>query len=228
MEDFAPAVGPATTIIPILNGMKHIDILGARFGQEKVVGGVCKIGVTLDEQGRIVHFNETHVLGYGELNGTVSDRIGRADGFLRDAGFDAQLSTDIRNEMWRKWIMLSCLGGVTCLMRGNIGEIANAPGGKAAALQILAEVAAVARAAGASASDAFIQDVAAMLTDENSSGASSMYRDLRKGHPVEAEQIIGDLVARARAHSVVTPLLDVVYANLSVYQNRRLGDGAHE
>lgn len=220
MADFAPAVGPATTVVPILNGMRHVDTLSTRFGRERVVGGVCKIGATVDDEGRIVHFNETHVLSYGELDGASSDRIRNLDGFMREAGFDAQLSTDIRNEMWRKWIMLASLGGLTCLMRGNIGEIAGASGGKAAALQVLSEVVAVARAEGAVASDAFIQDVATMLTAENSSGASSMYRDLQKGNPIEAEQFIGDLVVRARAHSVVTPLLDVVLANLSVYQNR--------
>jgi 2-dehydropantoate 2-reductase len=220
MEDFAPAVGTATTIVPILNGMKHVDMLRGRFGHDAVAGGVCKIGVTVDEQGRIVHFNETHMLSYGELNGAVGDRIRRVDGFMRDAGFDARLSTDIKGELWQKWVMLASLGGVTCLMRGNIGEVAAATGGKAVALQILSEVVSVARREGASVSDAFVQDVAKMLTDESSSGASSMYRDLQKGNPVEAEQIIGDLVARARRHAQTAPLLDAAYASLSVYQKR--------
>ena len=219
MGDFAPAVGPATTVIPILNGMKHVDALSARFGRERIVGGVCKIGATVDDERRIVHFNETHVLSYGELDGSVSERIRRVDGLMRDAHFAALLSTDIRNEMWRKWIMLASLGGLTCLMRGNVGEIAGATGGKAVALRILTEVVAAARAQGAVASDSFVQGVATMLTDENSSGASSMYRDLQKGNPIEAEQIIGDLVAGARARSVATPMLDVVLASLSVYQN---------
>lgn len=220
MEDFAPAVGPATTIIPVLNGMRHIDTLRGRFGQERVAGGVCKIGATMDEDARIVHFNETHILSYGELNGAASDRIRQVDGFMRGAGFDARLSADIRDELWQKWIMLAGLGGVTCLMRGNIGEVAAAPGGKAVALQILSEVVAVARAEGASASDEFVQDVATMLTADGSSGASSMYRDLQKGNPVETEQIVGDLVARARSHALATPLLDAAHASLSVYQKR--------
>jgi 2-dehydropantoate 2-reductase len=220
MADFAPAVGPATTIVPVLNGMKHIDLLRGRFGQERVAGGVCKIGATVDEDARIIHFNEMHTLIFGELNGATGDRIRQVDGFMREAGFDARLSEEIQGELWRKWIMLAGLGAVTGLMRGNIGEVAAAPGGKAVALQILSEVVAVARGEGASPSDDFVKDVAAMLTADGSSGASSMYRDLRKGNPIEVEQIIGDLVARARSHALATPFLDVAYASLSIYQKR--------
>src|SRR5947209_7741418 len=34
MEQFAPAVGPSTMILPILNGMAHLDRLSARFGAD--------------------------------------------------------------------------------------------------------------------------------------------------------------------------------------------------
>lgn len=225
IEDFAPAVGSGTMILPVLNGMKHLDILRDRFGGDRVVGGVCKIGATVDDGGRIVHFNETHTISYGEMNGATTDRIRQMHAFMRDAGFDARLSANIENEMWRKWIMLASLGGVTCLMRGNIGEIAGATGGKAVALKILSEVVAVARSQGVSVSDGLAHEVGLVLTAEGSPTASSMYRDLRKGNQIEAEQIIGDLIDRARAPAVATPLLDIVHANLAVYQNRACRGG---
>src|SRR3984885_13819708 len=43
MSDFALAVGPETMILPALNGMRHIDLLIARFGQRVVLGGVCLV-----------------------------------------------------------------------------------------------------------------------------------------------------------------------------------------
>ena len=45
-----------------------------------------------------------------------------------------------------------------------------------------------------------------------------MYRDLMKGFPVEADQIVGDLIARAKTANVPMPLLSAAYVNLSVYQ----------
>jgi 2-dehydropantoate 2-reductase len=45
-----------------------------------------------------------------------------------------------------------------------------------------------------------------------------MYRDLRKGAPVEADRILGDLIERGDAHGVATPLLKAAFVNLRVYQ----------
>jgi 2-dehydropantoate 2-reductase len=47
-----------------------------------------------------------------------------------------------------------------------------------------------------------------------------MYRDLGHGGRIEADQIIGDLLARARRANIATPLLTAVYAQLCVYQSR--------
>jgi 2-dehydropantoate 2-reductase len=47
-----------------------------------------------------------------------------------------------------------------------------------------------------------------------------MYRDLQKGHRVEADEIIGDLVRRGREAGIATPLLTAAYAHLGVYTGR--------
>ncbi len=220
MEDFAPAVGPRTMIIPILNGMKHLDILAARFGGQAVIGGVCKIASTLDQSGRIVQSHTFHDLIYGELDGASSSRIRALDEFMRGAGFDAKLSLHITRELWEKWTLLASLGAITCLMRGTIGEVEAVPGGRAFALSVLAEVTAVVSAAGEAPSEAYLDQIRTLLTAKESSQASSMFRDLRQNFPIEADHIIGDLIARARKVNLDTPLLDIVYSNLSVYQNQ--------
>lgn len=142
------------------------------------------------------------------------------DGFMQGAGFDARLSPVIEREMWEKWILLASLGAINSLMRGNIGEIATAPGGADFAVNLMDEAIAAARAVGTSPSDEFISTAREMLTRQGSVQTSSMYRDLQQGKPVEVEQIIGDLVRRARAAHVSTPLLSAAFANLSIYQSR--------
>jgi 2-dehydropantoate 2-reductase len=227
IDDFAPAVERETMILSVLNGMKHIDVLASRFGKHSIVGCVCKVATRVDKQGRIVQLNKLHDLAYGEIDGAPSARTDRLDEAIKAAGFDARLSRTIEQEMWQKWILLATLGGITCLMRGNVGDIEAVPGGSEFVLRFLDEVCAVISANGHPPSEAFLSGTRAQLTQKGSVMTSSMYRDLEQGWPVEAEQILGDLLDRARRASVDTPLLAAAFANLSVYQSR-LGQPRHE
>jgi len=220
IDDFAAAVGPETTIIPTLNGMRHLDILEERFGKEPVAGGVCKVAATIDPDGRIVQLAEFQELVYGERDGSVSQRMERLHAFMQGAGFDARLSHSIEYEMWEKWAMLATLGGITCLMRGNIGEVVAAPGGASFILSFLDEVVSVASAVGEAPKPAFLEGARKTLTTPGSTQSPSMFRDLLQGSPIEADQIIGDLLARGTNAGIPTPLLAAAYAHLSVYQQR--------
>jgi 2-dehydropantoate 2-reductase len=218
IADLAPYVNERTTILPLLNGMKHMDALRSRFGEPQVLGGVARIATSLDEQGRILDQASFHDLSYGEWSGVRSSRILALDEFMRGAGFDARLSTEIEREMWEKWAMLASLGAVTCLMDGDIGSVARAPGGIEFVQRLFAEVVATIGAAWGALAEPFKSQVLALLTDRSSRLTSSMYRDMKGGHRIEADQIIGDLVRRAAATGVATPLLSTVLARLSVYE----------
>lgn len=217
LADIAAAVGPETMILPVLNGMQHMDILAQRFGPRAVVGGVCKVATTLDEEGRILQLSTLQDLAYGELDGAPSPRMERLDAALAGAGFPARLSARIAQEMWEKWTLLAALGGITCLMRGTIGEVEAAPGGRDFAHAVLAEVVSVISAAGVAPGADHVEATRALLTQAGSPMTSSMYRDLQKGAPVEADQILGDLVARGAKAGIAAPLLAAAYTNLSVY-----------
>jgi 2-dehydropantoate 2-reductase len=220
ISDFAAYVSERTVILPVLNGMRHMDVLRSQFGAPHVLGGVARVSTTLDEQGRIVDRSDFHDLVYGEWSGEKSQRILNLDEFMRGAGFDARLSTEIERAMWEKWAMLASLGAITCLMDGNIGQVARAAGGTDLARALFDEVLAAVAAAWRALSDKFTSQVQALLTDRASTLTSSMYRDMKSGQRVEADQIIGDLVARAGALGVSTPLLSAVLVRLRVYEQR--------
>jgi 2-dehydropantoate 2-reductase len=220
MNDFAAAVGPETIIFPVLNGLRHIDILTKRFGEDAVIGGVCLVAAEIDHQGRIVQLADFQRLVYGERNGESTPRLKALDAMLQGAGFDAVLSPDIMQAMWEKWVQLARLGAITCLMRGTIGEIVAAPGGAELAIDALNESVAVATACDQKPSEKVLSRHAAAMTAPGSSLTSSMSRDLRKGAPVEADQILGDFIERGSARGVTTPLLKAAFVNLRVYQDR--------
>jgi 2-dehydropantoate 2-reductase len=219
LDDLGPAVGPETMILPVLNGMGHVGILAARFGARAVVGCVCKVASLLDDRGRIVQLSGLQELAYGEMSGAPSDRVDRLDAVMRGTGFDARLSRTIEREMWEKWVLIASLGGITCLMRGHVGEI-EAAGGVPFVLRFLDEVVSVVTAIGHPPSQAFVAGARALLTAKGSIQTSSMYRDLQKGLPIEADSIIGDLLAHARRLDVPTPLLAATYTHLLIYQGR--------
>jgi 2-dehydropantoate 2-reductase len=146
IDDFAAAVGPQTVVVPVLNGMRHMDLLMERFGKCGVLGGVCFVATEMDPQGRIAQLADFQSLRYGELDGQNTERVEAVDQAFRSAGFDAAISTHIRQDMWQKWVQLASLGAITCLLRGNIGEIVAVPGGAELSLTALSECAAIAAA----------------------------------------------------------------------------------
>jgi 2-dehydropantoate 2-reductase len=220
ISDFAPAVSDRTMILPILNGMKHMDTLAAHFGARAVIGGACKAATMLDKQGRIVQLTKLQDLAYGEMDGSRSERVSRLDEFMQGAGFDARISPSIALEMWQKWTLLATLGGVTCLMRGNTGEIEAAHGGREFLTGFLNEVVSVIQAAGAPLGEAFIAATSEALLKSGAPTTSSLYRDLQEGNRVEADQILGDLLLRGVQAGLRAPLISAAYTQLCVYQNR--------
>ena len=220
MKDFAPAVGPNSLILPVLNGMAHMARLEARFSRDALIGGACRIAVTLQD-GVIRQLMPLQQIGYGELDGAESERVRAVDAAMQGVGFDASISSTILPDMWEKWVQLASLGGANCLLRGSIGEIVAAPGGQATALAILQEAADVARSCGYPPSDRFMSTATTSLTQPGSPLASSMYRDLKGGAAVEVDAILQDLVDRGHANGVNTPLLRAAAAQLHLYQAAR-------
>jgi 2-dehydropantoate 2-reductase len=216
IEGFAPAVGPDTAILPLLNGMDHLDRLDQRFGAGHVLGGLCQISSSLDPDGRILHLNDMHVLVFGERDNARSARIEAIAPALSGCGFEAQLSAGILQDMWEKWVFIATAAGINCLLRGTVGDIvaADAAG---LALTLLDECAAIAAGQGFPPREAMLQRSRALFTEPGSPLTASMLRDLERGAPIEAGHVIGDLLRRGAGQS----LLSVVHAHLRVYEARR-------
>jgi 2-dehydropantoate 2-reductase len=224
IASFAPAVGPGTAILPLLNGMRHLDILEARFGRGPVLGGLCYIAATLDEQRAIVHLNNDHELAFGERDGGPTDRIRAIAGEMTGVVFKARASEKILQDMWEKWVFLATLAGGTCLMRAAIGDITGAPGGKDFMLGLLNECRAVAQANRHAPQDGFMDRTRAALTAPGSTLTASMLRDIERRAPIEADQIVGDLIRRGSesgAGLAKLSLLRVAYVRLKAYEARQ-------
>jgi 2-dehydropantoate 2-reductase len=221
MDAFAPAVGAKTTILPMLNGMRHIEALSQRFGAERVIGGLCLISATRDADGTILHLNDLHALVLGELEEGVSARIAKISDALSGAGFEARPSLEIRQDMWEKWVFLATTAATNCLMRGAIGDVVAAGAAELVALQLLQECGAIATANGHEPRADFLARTRAMVSAEGSPMIASMLRDLEAGRRVEGDAILGDLIKRADGASLEPRLLQLAHANVRTYEARR-------
>lgn len=223
LDDLAPAMGPATAILPVLNGMAHLDALDARFGAERVLGGSCSIVATLGPDGAIRHMSEMCSLTYGERDGTRSARIEAVDALMRGPKFQPRLSEAIVLEMWEKWVFLAALAGATTLMRAAVCDIVAAPGGRDFIAALHAECTAIAAASGYAPRAAVSERALAQLTAPGSSFTASMLRDIEGRGRIEADHIVGDLIARGRRllPDTAFPVLERVYTALKAYEARR-------
>lgn len=228
IADVAPAVGPQTAVLPILNGMNHLDALDATFGAERVLGGSCAIVATLTKAGEIRQMSELHTLTYGERDGSRSTRVQAIETQMQGVRFQARLSDKVVLEMWEKWVFLATLAGSTTLMRGTIGDIVGAPGGKAFVEALIEECRVVADASGFGPREKVFEGARKTLTSEASPMTASMLRDIENGARIEVDHIIGDLIARGRkaAPGSARPLLEQVYTHLRTYQSRREREAA--
>ncbi|WP_314612731.1 ketopantoate reductase family protein [Streptomyces stackebrandtii] len=222
VEDIAPAVGPDTAVVPLLNGLAHIDVLNARFGASAVLGGVAKVVTTLDDSGDIRRLAPLAHLAFGEQDGTVSARVERIRAVFDASGIDAPVPDQVITAMWHKWVFITTFGAVTSLMRGTVGDVYDTPGGPALGPAVLDEAAAVAAAAGHPVPEAERAATLAVVSASGSPMVPSLYRDLTAGHPTEVEHLFGDLTDRARDLGVATPLLDLATLHLRVHQRRAL------
>jgi 2-dehydropantoate 2-reductase len=103
VDSFAPIVAAGTTFLPLLNGIRHLDFLGDRFGRSAVLGGQTMISAARDADGRILHINDSDYTTFGELDGSVRERTGAIVSALSGARLETHLSENIQNEMWEKW-----------------------------------------------------------------------------------------------------------------------------
>ncbi|MBS7788828.1 ketopantoate reductase family protein [Roseococcus sp. SDR] len=221
MASIAPAMDAGTAILPVLNGLSHIETLQARFGAERVLGGLCKIQATLTPVGVVKQLNDWRWLTFGEVAGGLSERVTALEAaFAAARGMEAKAVPNIAQRMWEKLVHLGTSAIGTVLMRANVGEIVRG-GGSVWLQEVLARNAAIAAHHGHPMPDAFMAEYRALFSEADSAYATSMLRDIEAGHRIEGEHILGFLAEAAKRAGVETAIHDAAALNARAYEQRR-------
>jgi 2-dehydropantoate 2-reductase len=221
IEAIAPAMDGRAAVVPMLNGMSHVDRLDERFGRAHVIGGTCQINVHLAKDGVIHHNDPLQRLTFGERDAASAERAQQLAGALAKTKLDWKQSKNIELDLWEKIVFLSALAATTCLFRGNVGEIIAAPGGRETMERALAANVETATRAGFTPRPALIEGATKRLTDPQGTWSASMLRDLEAGGPVEADHVIGWMLDEARKHGANDTVLSLAYTHLKTYEARR-------
>lgn len=221
IKTVAPFVGPSTAILPLLNGVAHINQLNESFGAERVLGGVAKIAVTMSPDGVIKHLNDWRFVTFGEQNGEMSARIEALKAAFDKTSVIAKTVPNIMQTMWDKVVHLSTVAGMTCTMRASVGDIARTDAGTSLMITLLERNAAIAAAEGFKPSEEFLSEYRTLFRDKTSGYTASMLRDIERNGPVEADHILGFMLEKAKQHGLDPSMHQFIYTHLQAYEQRR-------
>ncbi|EJQ52520.1 2-dehydropantoate 2-reductase [Bacillus cereus BAG6X1-2] len=216
--DLKPFVGKNTVIIPLLNGIAQLSLLQKEFGEEKVIGGLCFIETTLNNEGDVVQTSVANRLVFGEIKPQDSERIKRISKTFADTKASFVLSENILQDMWHKYLFITVMSGVTTLMRAPIGLIRESDGGREFIRNLFEESVQIMKSMEAPVKDNIVEEHMKTIDKISYDMKSSMQRDMEKGSLIEGKHLQGYLLKLAEEMSIDVPLLSVVYQNLKVYE----------
>ena len=222
MAAIAPAMGEQSVILPLLNGVRHIDALTERFGAERVLGGLTVINAALMADGTIQQSQvRINLNAIGEFDGRGSPRCAAIKTALEAGGIPIQVSDSILAGMWMKFFGFACNATIATLTRSRAGTIARSACGASFVSAVIEECARVVTAVGYPPPGDMAGIIRGLFSQPDSSYGPSILIDMEDGRPTEGEHTIGDLVARAARAGVSTPILSAALCNLQAYEINR-------
>ena len=210
-----PLVGEHTMILPLLNGMEHMDTLFNAFGKEHVLGGLCRISAVIGAPGIIRHVGVKPYIAYGEWDNSKSKRIQDLHALFNSInGIIAENPADIQTAMWEKFIFISGTSGVGAYTRQTTGEYRSNPESRTLLINAMKETAAIARARGVPIADDFVEATMQRIDNLPPEMTASMQKDMMAGKPSELNEQTGAVIRMGKSAGVPTPTHEKLFAAL--------------
>ena len=223
IEAISPAMGPKSAVLPILNGVNHIDILSEKFGPERTLGGVTQFLVNQSKDGTIsptFHGSGGQKTLFGELNGKISERCVAILHHMKKTMPDATITEDIMGELWKKLSGAGPSFAVASLLQVRAGRVATTDSGRSVVAGIFNECAAICTSEGYPPPDG-VRDVLVhdLWGQVNSNYGPALLADIENMRPTEGEHVVGDLVRRGKKYGIHTPLMEAALCRLQIYDS---------
>lgn len=215
IETMKPLIGSETAILPLMNGIEHIDLLTDSFGEKHVLGGLCRISSFLAEPGHITHVGLKPFVSFGELDNTRSGRVKGLHGIFSSLdGIDVDVPPDIRTAMWEKFIFICSTSGVGAVTRQPMGVFRSVPESRALLESAVREAVEVGRAKSVALPDDLFETLMKRIDGLPAGMVASMQKDIMEGRKSELDAQTGAVVRMGRALGITTPTHEFIFASL--------------
>jgi len=186
-------------IVPLLNGIDHVQLLRSRYGFERVIPATIAGEMERLGPGEIVHRSP-----FLRLNVASAGRplLGNTLEQLQKMGFACSFVDDEATLLWGKLVFLAPFALSTTAADRTVGEILADPQWRNLAEACVREACAVALAEGAKV-DA--ESILAWVKTAPGHMRSSMQKDVDRGNPPELDAIAGPILRGARRHGIEVP-----------------------
>jgi len=189
-------------VVPLLNGVDHLDVLRRRFGAARVAAGVIRIESDRTSLGEIVQTSPTCRVDLASSQAGLAPALRRLGAMLHDAGIPVRIADSEADVMWSKLARLCALALTTSASGRPLGFVRTDPRWRSALENAVTETVRVANAEGA------WLDPAATLAELEAAHAelgSSMQRDIAAGREPELDAIAGSVLRAGARHGIGCP-----------------------
>ena len=216
-----PMVGPDTRIITLQNGVDSYERVSSILGKDVTCPGTAYIAAVLGGPGVMRHTSKFATLRCGRMEGTPDPKLTAFVEAAKAAHIDIQPQDDMNRERWQKFIFLSSMAGVNCMMREPIGKVLADPDTRAFYRKLMEECLAVGQKSGAKVPSNWIDDRMSFSDNAPPGMKASMLPDLEAGNRLELDWLTGKVVSLGRELGVPTPASDAVYAAVKLHRMGR-------
>jgi 2-dehydropantoate 2-reductase len=200
-------------VLPLLNGLDHIEVLRERFPPASVLAGSIRVEADRPEPGVVVHTSPFLLVNMASAYPAVGDEMRSLARTLSDAGVPSKVLESEAQVMWSKLVRLCALACVTSAYDKLLGEIRSTPELRADLVRAIEEGCAVARAEGAEDIDPVT--AIAELDRAHDTLGSSMQRDIAAGRAPELDAIPGSVLRAAARHGLACPTIERLVAMIA-------------
>ena len=214
-----PLMGEETSIISLQNGVESHELLGSVLGPSNILPGAYWASAHIQTPG-IISEDVLSKLSFGEIEVTESLRALDIRKVFRDAGIEADISTDPVQVLWQKFVVLSSLAGITSAAQTRASELLKFPDARKMFLDALEEALAIGMARGIDLSENLAQESLEWI-DTLPDFQVSMHADFEAGRVTELDALSGAVIRLGKQIGVKTPVHSFFYSVLLPHKDGR-------
>lgn len=213
-------LGVDGSVLCLQNGVAGVGRVAAAIGRERTLGGAAYISCHLRRPAVLEHHPGPANIVLGGLDGGSCPRAEAFAAAGRAADVAIQVSDDVTSVLWTKLALICGLAGATATTRLPIGDVRSTPASRAVLRGLIDETVTVGRAEGAALPEDLTETTLALLDSVGPGMVSSLYEDLVHGRPMELDDLHGDVLRRAEAAGIDTPMTRAVHGILAPWALR--------